>query len=75
MYSFSILIHIPLFIAFWIGVKTASRWDLQKKKSMDEEPSFADTKFMYLRFMIGNAVNIIGSYIISVLINNGIIFF
>ena len=75
MYSFSILIALPLFIAFWIGVKTASRWDLLKKEKDEVSQYYTDTKYMYLRFLIGNAFNIIGSYIIAVIINKGIICF
>jgi len=58
IYTISILINIEIFIAFWLGVKTALRWDYEKKPKSDEV-SHQDTaegknytaiKFLYLRF-------------------------
>jgi len=68
MFSLAILIKIPLFMAFWIGVKTALKFDFPKVTTKD-------SKFVYLRFLIGSALCIIFSYVIAVIINKEIIIF
>ena len=77
IYSFCILINIPSFIAFWIGIKTAVSWKLEKKS--DKKPSmnieYNYVRVFYFRFLIGNALNIISSYIICCIIKGEMIYF
>jgi Mg2+/citrate symporter len=75
MYSFSILVKIQLFIAFWIGVKTAIKWDYERKAKDTKDVDYSGTKLRYLRFLIGNALNVIISYLIAVAIKGVIIGF
>lgn len=80
MFSCAILLNIQLFIAFWLGVKTALKWDYEKKSvpresKIVETTDYFTTKFFYLRFLIGNALNIAMGYIIATLANRGLITF
>lgn len=73
LYAFSILLNIHVFIAFWLGVKTALRWDVEKKERQNvtgrtiqgEESHEQIIKFHYLRFLLGNSLNISISYLIA----------
>lgn len=82
LYSVSFLVGVQIFVAFWIGVKTALRWDYEKRapehsecESQIEGKYYNMTKFLYLRFLIGNALNIGFSYLIATIIKNGWIIF
>ena len=79
MFSFSILINTPSFIAFWISVKTALKWTskpiIKKKKDTNRQLENKENKFTYLRFLIGNAINIIFSYVIASIIKGEVIVF
>jgi MFS family permease len=83
LYSFSILINIQLFIAFWLGVKTALKWDYEKRpgasslpiRQISEEKDYTIIKFLYLRFLLGNAINIGLSYLIAIIVKQTIIKF
>ena len=79
MFSFSILVNTPSFIAFWISVKTALKWNsrpiIKKKKDTNRQLENKENKFTYLRFLIGNAINIILSYVIASIIKGEVIIF
>lgn len=85
MYTSSILLHAPEFIILWIGVKTALRWFNKitinrpiswdtDQRSTDKAQNF-DNKKTYLKFLIGNSLNVICSYFVACLITQSIISF
>jgi hypothetical protein len=64
LYVISISIEKPEFIAIWLTLKTALRWDRDRNKNDAQSTTdrIADDITMrgtYLTFLIGNGINII----------------
>jgi hypothetical protein len=71
LYTVSIIIKKPEFIAVWIGLKTAIKWNRsQNRKSLSE----TELRGNYLTQLIGNSLNIIFA-IVMVYIIKGECFF
>lgn len=70
LYCGSMLVGKPEFIVFWIGVKTALRWD---RKPENEESKTAIQRGTYHTFLLGNALNIMFAYVSACLVTGQII--
>lgn len=67
LYSLSFLIGKPEFIVFWVGVKTALKWDRKGKK--EKGLPIEVQRGTYHNFLLGTGLNIIFGYITACLVN------